>query len=90
MEILLLKNTNENSMEESTSQLRVSAKEIKDARSKISRKEVTALRDVMSGTSLNTHGGAEDVLHHYLPSTMDEMLRPCNLSSHENLYQFQA
>jgi len=30
----------------STSQLRVSAKEIKDARSKISRKEVTALRDM--------------------------------------------
>ena len=29
-----------------TSQLRVSAKEIKDARSKISRKEVTALRDM--------------------------------------------
>ena len=41
MEILLLKNTNENSMEERLHRLRVSAKEIKEAKSKISRKEIT-------------------------------------------------
>ena len=43
-----------------TSQLRVSAKEIKEAQSKISRKEVTALRDMSDRVS---YPGYRKVLH---------------------------
>jgi len=48
MVILLLKNTNENSMEESTSQLRVSEKEIKEAQSKTRTKTRSAIRSADS------------------------------------------
>jgi len=47
-----------------TSQLRVSAKEIKEARSKIDNDWQT--RDVIEGL-IEYYGGAEDVLQHYLP-----------------------
>jgi len=51
-----------------TSQLRVSAKEIKEARSKIDNDWQT--RDVIEGL-IEYYGGAEDVLQHYLPKHDD-------------------